>query len=183
MWLPCSGFCPEHFHGCTVTKYSSTHLHTEMVISEPNHHDDNVKAAVVTSLSSRLLSSWWGGWSLGYYVMGIFPWPRKSPKCHWWEPNSSWGLARQDSRNGYLPHMEAAARRANASRVFGVLRGASLRVARSDCTAARLLFKMDDEKCRLLIDLYKDHRSLLHPQHKNYRNSARREDSWKEINK
>jgi hypothetical protein len=30
--------------------------------------------------------------------------------------------------------------RANASRFFDVLKGASLRVARSDCTAARVLF-------------------------------------------
>jgi hypothetical protein len=39
-----------------------------------------------------------------------------------------------------------------------------------------LLFKMDNEKCRLLIDLYKDHRSLWDPKHKNYHNSTRRED-------
>jgi hypothetical protein len=39
--------------------------------------------------------------------------------------------------------MEAAAGRAIASRFFGVLKGASLRVARSDWTAAGvLLFKM-----------------------------------------
>jgi NAD(P)H-hydrate repair Nnr-like enzyme with NAD(P)H-hydrate dehydratase domain len=36
-----------------------------------------------------------------------------------------------------LPRMEAAAGGANASRCFHVLKGASLRVARSDWTAAR----------------------------------------------
>jgi hypothetical protein len=69
----------------------------------------------------------------------------------------------------------------HTSRFFDVLKGASLRVARSDWTAARLLFKMDNEKCRLLIDLYKDHRLLCDLKHKNYHNSTRREDSWKEI--
>jgi hypothetical protein len=51
-----------------------------------------------------------------------------------------------------LPHMEAATGRANASRFFDVLKDASLRVARSDWTAVRVLFKMDNEKCRLLGD-------------------------------
>jgi hypothetical protein len=46
-----------------------------------------------------------------------------------------------------------------------------------DCRACS--FKMDNEKCRLLIDLYKDHRSLWDPEHKDYHNSTRREDSWK----
>jgi hypothetical protein len=40
---------------------------------------------------------------------------------------------------------------------------------------------MDKEKCRLLIGLYKDRRSLWDPKHKNYYNSTRREDSWQEI--
>jgi hypothetical protein len=67
--------------------------------------------------------------------------------------------------------MEAAAGRANVSRCFDVFKGASLRVAHSDWTAARFLLKMDNEKCRLLIDLYKDHRSLWEPEHRNYHNS------------
>jgi isocitrate lyase len=71
-----------------------------------------------------------------------------------------------------------AAGRANASRFFDVLKCASLLVARSDWTAARvLLFKMDNEECRLLINLYKDRRSLWDPEHNNYHNSTRREDS------
>jgi hypothetical protein len=40
---------------------------------------------------------------------------------------------------------------------------------------------MDNEKCRLLIELYKNHRSLWDPKHKNYHNSTRREDFWKAI--
>jgi hypothetical protein len=31
------------------------------------------------------------------------------------------------------------------------------------------------------VDMNEDHRSLWDPKHKNYRNSSRREDSWKEI--
>jgi hypothetical protein len=46
-----------------------------------------------------------------------------------------------------LSRMEVAAGRANASRVFDVLEGASLRVARSDWTTARVLFKMNKRHC------------------------------------
>jgi hypothetical protein len=80
-----------------------------------------------------------------------------------------------------LPRMEAVAGRANASQFFYVLKGASLRVACSGWPAVHVLFKIDNEKCRLLIDLYKDHCSLWDPKHNNYHNSTRREDSWKKI--
>jgi hypothetical protein len=61
-------------------------------------------------------------------------------------------LARQDSRNGYLPRPCACLvwrqPRGEPTPVgfFDVIKGASLRVARSDWTAARVLFKMDNEK-------------------------------------
>lgn len=40
---------------------------------------------------------------------------------------------------------------------------------------------MDNEKCRLLIDIYKNHRALWDPQHKHYFNKRVREDCWTEI--
>nr|CAH7726786.1 unnamed protein product [Callosobruchus chinensis]CAH7755962.1 unnamed protein product [Callosobruchus chinensis] len=40
---------------------------------------------------------------------------------------------------------------------------------------------MDNEKCILLIDLYKEHYLLWDPKHKHYHNNTLREDAWKEI--
>lgn len=40
---------------------------------------------------------------------------------------------------------------------------------------------MDNEKCILLIDLYKEHHLLWDPKHKHYHNNTFREDVWKEI--
>ncbi|XP_031850549.2 uncharacterized protein LOC116435251 [Nomia melanderi] len=40
---------------------------------------------------------------------------------------------------------------------------------------------MDNGKCKIFIEMYKEHRSLWDPRHYNYHNSAIREKSWKEI--
>jgi hypothetical protein len=87
------------------------------------------------------------------------------------------------SRNGYLPGPCACL-------VWRQPRGETMPVGVLTCSKMPrcelfaltglprvLLFKMGNEKCRLLIDLHKDHRSLWDPKHKNYHNSTRREDS------
>ncbi|XP_078044192.1 uncharacterized protein LOC144473822 [Augochlora pura] len=40
---------------------------------------------------------------------------------------------------------------------------------------------MDNEKCKIFIEVYKRHRSLWDPKHYDYHNSAIRESSWREI--
>ncbi|KAG8232358.1 hypothetical protein J437_LFUL008826 [Ladona fulva] len=40
---------------------------------------------------------------------------------------------------------------------------------------------MDNDKCLILINLYKDHRVLWDHKHRNYHKSAVREDAWKKI--
>ncbi|XP_076656033.1 uncharacterized protein LOC143360788 isoform X2 [Halictus rubicundus] len=40
---------------------------------------------------------------------------------------------------------------------------------------------MDNEKCKIFIEIYKRHRSLWDPKHYDYHNSAIRENSWREI--
>jgi hypothetical protein len=88
----------------------------------------------------------------------------------------------QDSRNGYLPHPCAClVWRRPRGEPTPVSFLACSKVPRCELLALTglprvLLFKMYNEKCRLLIDLYKDHRSLWDPKHKNYHNSTRRED-------
>ncbi|XP_076276156.1 uncharacterized protein LOC143207035 [Lasioglossum baleicum] len=44
-----------------------------------------------------------------------------------------------------------------------------------------LFSSMDNEKCKIFIELYKRHRSLWDPKHYDYHNSAIRENSWREI--
>jgi hypothetical protein len=111
------------------------------------------------------------------------------------EDASRGGLARQDSGNGYLPRPcaclvlwqprgEAApVGFLTCSRVRRLTVGRNVTQTQTRCELfaltglpIMLLFKMDNEKCRLLIDLYKEHCSLRDPKQKIYHNSTRREN-------
>jgi hypothetical protein len=90
---------------------------------------------------------------------------------------------RQDSRNGYLPHpCTCLVWRQPRGEPVPVGSLTCSRVPRCEFLALNALPRVFYPKWTMKsVDLYKDHRSLWDPEHKKYRNSTRRDDSWKEI--